>query len=461
MEKSTATRSASHHRQAAASLAQRRQSGAGTAGVLSDEVGQRTGAGFGLGSEKVAASQQLVDNSPRVAAQRKQIESAFGMPVQRQGSEEEELLQGKFDLIQRQGPEEEELLQGKFATAQRQGPEEEELLQGKFDPLQRQGSEEEELSQGKFGAEQLKQGPAPRANDTGLPDNLKGGIEKLSGMSMDDVKVHYNSSQPVQLDALAYAQGTDIHVGPGQERHLPHEAWHLVQQAQGRVQPTMQMSDGVSVNDDTGLEREADMMGAKAAQLNERPAGLAVPTGKGPRIPGAAVQLVMDYDALLIFVRAHRPADDVHDPYHYAANHWEELEAAGYEATEEERGQLKFVLGNVKGEPAEEELEKVETKKEKMTETDAKDIADEKGWTPVTKFKISRSSGHNPGKAKVYTDGEYFYSADSAGHVGHGFKRYSGRAMALVYEGTVSSEDTDKIIPRSTQRTETKKQGRK
>jgi len=93
-------------------------------------------------------------------------------------------------------------------------------------------------------------------------------------MSLDHVKVHYNSAQPAQLNALAYAQGTDIHIAPGQEQHLPHEAWHVVQQAQGRVQPTMQMKDGVPVNDDAGLEHEADVMGAKAlapaAQLVQR-----------------------------------------------------------------------------------------------------------------------------------------------------------------------------------------------
>lgn len=35
-----------------------------------------------------------------------------------------------------------------------------------------------------------------KANNTGLPDNLKTGIENLSGMSLDDVKVHYNSDKP-------------------------------------------------------------------------------------------------------------------------------------------------------------------------------------------------------------------------------------------------------------------------
>lgn len=105
-----------------------------------------------------------------------------------------------------------------------------------------------------------------KANTTGLPDNLKSGIENLSGYSMDDVKVHYNSSKPAQLQAHAYAQGTDIHLASGQERHLPHEAWHVVQQKQGRVQPTMQMKGKVNINDDSGLEKEADVMGMKATQ---------------------------------------------------------------------------------------------------------------------------------------------------------------------------------------------------
>jgi len=104
-----------------------------------------------------------------------------------------------------------------------------------------------------------------KPNNTGLPDDLKSGIESLSGMSMDNVRVHYNSSQPAQLNALAYAQGFDIHIAPGQEKHLPHEAWHVVQQAQGRVQPTMQMKN-VQVNDAAELEHEADVMAEHASK---------------------------------------------------------------------------------------------------------------------------------------------------------------------------------------------------
>ena len=100
-------------------------------------------------------------------------------------------------------------------------------------------------------------------NNTGLPDKLKAGVEGLAGMDMSDVRVHYNSDRPAQVGALAYTQGRDIHVASGQEKHLAHEAWHVVQQAQGRVQPTMQLQ-GVKVNDNPVLEHEADVMGAKA-----------------------------------------------------------------------------------------------------------------------------------------------------------------------------------------------------
>ncbi len=111
----------------------------------------------------------------------------------------------------------------------------------------------------------------PKRENSGLPGDLQAGIENLSGYSMDDVNVHYGSDKPAQIDALAYAQGTDIHIAPGQEKHLPHEAWHVVQQKQGRVKPTMQMKGNVQVNDDAGLEEEADIMGAKALSVKPSP----------------------------------------------------------------------------------------------------------------------------------------------------------------------------------------------
>lgn len=102
-------------------------------------------------------------------------------------------------------------------------------------------------------------------NQTGMPTNLKNGIESLSGFSMDDVRVHYNSDKPQKMEALAYTEGTDIHVAPGQEKHLAHEAWHVAQQKAGRVSPTTSVG-GVPVNDNVALEHEADVMGRKAME---------------------------------------------------------------------------------------------------------------------------------------------------------------------------------------------------
>ncbi len=180
--------------------------------------------------------------------------------VQMMDKEEEKPVMGKFKTIQKMAPEEEKPVMGKFDTIQKAELEEEKPVMGKFNAIQRMTAEEEKPVMGKFDIIQKK------ANNTGLPDNLKSGVENLSGYSMDDVKVHYNSSQPAQLNALAYAQGSDIHVAPGQEKHLAHEAWHVVQQKQGRVKPTMQLKESVPVNDDVSLESEADVMGAKALQ---------------------------------------------------------------------------------------------------------------------------------------------------------------------------------------------------
>jgi hypothetical protein len=134
---------------------------------------------------------------------------------------------------------------------------------------------------------------APSRNHTGLPDDLKAGIEALSGVSLDGVRVHLGSSRPAPVGALAYTQGHDIHVGPGQQHHLAHEAWHVVQQAQGRVRATQRLSDGRPVNDDGGLEREADVMGARAMRARRPPSpATAPPPG---RTAGAPVLQMVKY----------------------------------------------------------------------------------------------------------------------------------------------------------------------
>lgn len=119
-----------------------------------------------------------------------------------------------------------------------------------------------------YGDAQNKTTPSSNisSNKNGLPRQLQSGLESMSGYDMSSVKVHYNSSEPAKMGALAFAQGSHIHLGQGQEKHLPHESWHVVQQMQGRVAATKQYK-GLHINDNPSLEHEADIMGDRASAL--------------------------------------------------------------------------------------------------------------------------------------------------------------------------------------------------
>lgn len=97
--------------------------------------------------------------------------------------------------------------------------------------------------------------------NTGIPAQLQKRLEKKTGVSMEDVQVHYYSDRPAKLDALAYTQGNHVYIGPGQERHLPHELGHVVQQKLGKVRANETHPSGAAMNTEERLEREADEIG--------------------------------------------------------------------------------------------------------------------------------------------------------------------------------------------------------
>lgn len=99
---------------------------------------------------------------------------------------------------------------------------------------------------------------APRSREQRLPVGLRDTIAAASGQELADVRVHLNSREPAAIGALAFARRSEIHLGPGQEHLLAHEAWHVVQQRSGRVPVTAHRSDGTPMNLDPVLEREAD-----------------------------------------------------------------------------------------------------------------------------------------------------------------------------------------------------------
>ncbi|OJJ18736.1 hypothetical protein BKI52_24355 [marine bacterium AO1-C] len=95
---------------------------------------------------------------------------------------------------------------------------------------------------------------------------IKENVSQLMGTDVSDARVHYNSGKPAQLKAEATAQGNEVHLAPGKEQHLGHELTHVAQQKQGRVQADFQANNGVGINSDPKLEKEADDIGDKASK---------------------------------------------------------------------------------------------------------------------------------------------------------------------------------------------------
>lgn len=204
---------------------------------------------------------QIAENAPSRVFQSKKETPSFQWEDNRTQFAAQARLK---EAIQRMPEDEDELLQGKF-VAQRAEMEEDDLLQGKF-VAQRAEMDDEELLQGKFTAQRAE------ADTAAVHPTLAPMIPTFGADMLSSVQLHPDSSTPEQVGALAYTQGTDIHFAPGQfkpdtqagRQLIGHELAHVAQQASGRVQPTTEIG-GMPVNDDPSLEREADMIGAKAA----------------------------------------------------------------------------------------------------------------------------------------------------------------------------------------------------
>jgi hypothetical protein len=114
----------------------------------------------------------------------------------------------------------------------------------------------------------------PESGGAPLGGETRGKMEKQLGADLSGVKVHTGGDSAKAADGLgarAFTVGQDVHFGAGEfspgtkegDRLLAHELTHTVQGARSGVQrkPT-------AVNDDAGLEHEADTMGAKAMQVS-------------------------------------------------------------------------------------------------------------------------------------------------------------------------------------------------
>lgn len=121
------------------------------------------------------------------------------------------------------------------------------------------------------GAEQPVQKKMSSASN--MPEEVQSKMEGAFGQDFSDVKIHANSSASKEAGALAHTQGNEVHFAPGQynpssqsgQELLGHELTHVVQQREGRVQATGTTANGMPLNDNKGLEAEADQMGKVAA----------------------------------------------------------------------------------------------------------------------------------------------------------------------------------------------------
>lgn len=123
-------------------------------------------------------------------------------------------------------------------------------------------------------------------NVTGIPGAMKAQFENASGLSFDDVRIHYRSEKPERLHALAYTKGNQVYLAKGQEKHLGHELGHVVQQKLGLVRANRQVS-GQPVNDEPRMEAAADNIRNLSAQASSVPFG-----------EGSVVQRITEEQAL-------------------------------------------------------------------------------------------------------------------------------------------------------------------
>lgn len=111
-------------------------------------------------------------------------------------------------------------------------------------------------------------------NNTGIPDDVKTKMEGAFNTDFSNVRVHKSSSIAPKVGAIAFTQGSDIHFSPGQynpsstsgQKVLGHELTHVIQQRENKVKKTGSIG-GFALNDSPFLEKQADKLGAKAAQM--------------------------------------------------------------------------------------------------------------------------------------------------------------------------------------------------
>lgn len=106
-----------------------------------------------------------------------------------------------------------------------------------------------------------------------LPEDLQTKMEDSFGQDFSNVEIIKNSIQAKEINAQAFTQGNSVHFASGKfnpnsqsgKELIGHELTHVVQQRNGRVNNSYQ-AKSLNINDESTLEKEADLLGSKAAK---------------------------------------------------------------------------------------------------------------------------------------------------------------------------------------------------
>lgn len=169
------------------------------------------------------------------------------------------------------------------------------------------------------------------AQDKGGGQPLEGGarekMEGAFGADFSGVKVHTGSEAAQDLNARAFAQGSDLHFAPGQydpqgqdgQHLLAHELAHVVQTGgQADAGPAAKSAGGASVSSpgdahEQAADRAADavMRGEPAGDVGKAPAGVVSRDALGDLRSAADGNWIgsVDGDTVLARTRALSPAD--------------------------------------------------------------------------------------------------------------------------------------------------------
>ena len=124
----------------------------------------------------------------------------------------------------------------------------------------------------------LSSSPMQQKGAEGGGGDIMSQMGQAMGTDFSGVKVHTDSNKATEMGALAYTQGEELHFAPGQynpasqsgKELIGHELSHVKQQREGRVQANTSIK-GQAVNNNAGLEKEADDLGKKAANFSGGP----------------------------------------------------------------------------------------------------------------------------------------------------------------------------------------------